>query len=437
MVEDAEVGELLALAAALTGRADGAADLVGEAIAIAGVRSGKDEHGPTLRNLLVQRYLVRRRSALLADPVVPDLSTDLAGISGRLDELSTLQRAALVLSVRERLTQAEIAGVLDRPVAVIGRTLGTAQVALGVSSGEIASALLVRSGRAPEPAQARRAAHQHTRVRARTRRRRGLLVVLAGAIALALTGVTVVVQGGPAYVRSRGEWSYAFDFRVPPGWEVVDRSLSPDHDEMTLHATYGQSPPCIISVSTGGATPAIPAGRELTVDGHPGVVAPGEDHRPGSYLWWTFAPGAAAEINCVAETSDATYLDLAHRIRFRRTTLAVPFDLTRLPADEQVRAVTVGDQTTSAWLVPRGDLDVSEQAVELSVSAEASGPDDRLRLCRNADRVCASSFFPRVPTPDQKNQFEVRSTTLLDRVTLAPDLTDPATWFDARQVIPR
>ncbi len=167
--------ELLALAMALTGRAGASTELVGLVLA-EGDRSSADPDPTTVRNLLVQRFVGRRPDSPVRE-AGPELPVELDRVAQSLDRLSPLQRAVLVLGYRERVTNAEIAGILDRPSATVERSLADAVATLDVAPTEIAATLDALAWQAPEPETVRPAGHRAQRNR-RTRRRR--LATLVG-----------------------------------------------------------------------------------------------------------------------------------------------------------------------------------------------------------------------------------------------------------------
>ncbi len=118
MPNEDELAELLALAMALTGRPGAAAELVGGALASAAGRSTDPEAQTALRNRMVRDYVETRGDSNPTDTGTnadPDLPDELAQVVARLYQLPRRQRACAVLTLRERLTHREIAGLLDRP----------------------------------------------------------------------------------------------------------------------------------------------------------------------------------------------------------------------------------------------------------------------------------------------------------------------------------
>lgn len=453
------MAELLALAMALTGNAGTASDLVGAVLGRSSDGSDGAEPDAALRNRVVHCFVDTRGDPGPVDPV-DDLTAELAAVAARLNRLSRLQRACTVLSVREGITQHEIAGLLDRPVSAVDRAVTGASFALGAPPYVLAATLDAVADRAPTPETARRAGGRFARRRSRSRRR-GLTLLLAVVLIVA-SAVPLVIQTRGPYVRPSGDWSSGFTIRVPDAWEVESRMLAPDRETLILHARHGRSPTCMIRVVREILDP-WPSGRELKVRGRAGVFGKVEQDS-SAFLSWPVGTGATASVICPgpgARPDLAAHLDLADRIRFQQVPVKVPFDLRPVAPLVEVTSLQTAGDTVTAELMLSGEFEPSVTAVQLEMPGDEhpdrattilEGPgattrvydaDETVTVCVdvNGSSACATTTTSTTSTTENLTRYERAARThqlltLLGSVTFAGAPADPDSWFDARQAIP-
>lgn len=449
-----EVPDLLALAMALTGRGASAADLVGQVLApTQRARRGADFTARALRNQVLQRFVERRASLL--DPAEPDLPNELAPIAHALDRLPPLQRAAVVLSYRERATLAETAGVLDRPAASVERSLAAAATIVDATPFEVAATLDALAWRCPDPETVRPAIRRHERrLRTRRRRVRGLVGAVAVAAAAAVVVPTVVIPRQSVDVRNPQEWVLGFDPRAPAGWVVSSRFLQPKSETVELTRS-GSSASCQITARASASPAALPTFyRTAKVRGRPGGFANSSDHDGNLDLVWAYAPGAQASISCsdVAEP-EKVLLQLARQVRFQRQPLKLPFALATLPAgydlqfvghQEKVWAAVLGRRDDWGLIValpsdrPSGQIRESEtiDGRPADVYVDADGVNLCLHVQQQLACLTAQNGFG-AQIGRQGQDALLRAVTQVAQTLRFPsDLPDESTWFDARDALP-
>ncbi|HEY5821755.1 MAG TPA: hypothetical protein VIT20_07255 [Propionibacteriaceae bacterium] len=458
-----QLESLLATAMALTGSAAAASALVGEVVVRARDRRVSvdlDDPGPGLRNLLVQRFVATRDPKMAA----ADDIDDAGGLSDRLVRLSRVQRAIAVLAWRDRLTHAEIAGILDRPVATVSRQLDEAHTGLGAEPYEVAAVLDQLAWSAPEPTTVRAEATAYGRRRRAGRRRvAGLTTVLVAVVALGLTVPTLIVPRlFPTYARTAGDWVYSFDLVLPPGYRIAYRYLTSDTDAAFVVRDGDREGGCSVAVGVAGDV-VVPTERRVDVNGRRGYWGTSEDGEV--QLRWARGKATAAVTCDNGLPSEAQMLELARLVRFRESALLLPFRLDSLPVGLQVSAVGTSrlggpaedDATTGLALGPAdqdagsADGDGDDQVYFEVPHARPEGDDvrsvrvgavealltsegDQYTLCLPSGEAYGCFF---TWNGDGSGRGQVRRLMdLASRTTLTADLDDRSTWWNARDAMP-
>lgn len=455
----------LALAMTLTSRPATATELVGSAAAHRSARIGRSDPAITLRNAVVHQFVGTRRGRTSPTPTDPtpsvDLPAELTALAGRLDQLTPLQRAAVVLSRREQITQAEIAGLLDRPATAVARALAEAEATLDAPTGDLLALLDRLAWAAPEPDQARTATIRTGRQLDRRRRRIGLGVSgLVGALVFAVLASTVIVPRlFPVHVRQSREWASGFVLPPPAGWTTSFHYLQPDRETYAFSAA-DDTDGCSVTAEPAGGVEAGP--EAVRVNGKPGWYGPSREDGARA-ISWRYAPAAVASLQCSPTQSDQWLLAAAQSATFAPNAFPVPYRLTELPAGLALAGVATYplDEPAAGYasalaIAPAGLGEDSEQAIYLSlpgdrpetrnprtirvVGSEAvlATEDGRLTLCVPVQRTNAclqtSAETDDVGSDDQQVR---RLTEIAARVEFAADLDDRGTWFDAREALPR
>lgn len=478
-----QLPKLLATATALTGAPETAADLAGEVLVLARrPRSGVDlvDPEPGLRNLLVIRYAARRPVQPAGPGPVgppgsdgssqPEESDEVAGIIAGLDRLTRPQRAALLLSFRDRLTYAEIAGILDRPVGKVAQSVADAQTQLNATPYAIAAAF-ERLGRfAPEPAEARAAGLRFSRRRKQRRRRVSALVTAAiMVIALAVALPTVILPRlFPPPVRASAEWAFGYRVVPPEGFHVGERFLQRDLDQTYLTDESNSEGGCSIEASAASPVPVAPPGStSVTVNGRPGWIATPEETGTKE-LTWLYAPGAVAKTSCDERVDpEGLLLEIARGVTFTQVPLPLPFRLATLPEGYQVSAVgtslevspgepapvsalllmpmgSVPDEDDGGiYLLMPGDGPEGEGAQKVQVNGKevfVTTQAGIISVCRPEQNTtaCLSASFDTDSATAEASAADVRRLVdLAGELSFATNVSDQSTWIDARESLPR
>lgn len=455
----------LALAMTLTGRPTTAAELVGAAAARRSARTGSSDPATTLRNAVVHQFLGTRLGRPDPAPTDPpeavDLPAELVALAERLDRLTLLQRAAVVLSRRDQITQAEIAGLLDRPASTVSRALAEADARLDAPTGDLLALLDRLAWAAPEPDQARTAAVRAGRQRDRRRHRVGLVVSgLVGAVVFAVLASTVIVPRlFPVPVRQSREWASGFVLPPPAGWTTSFHYLQPDRE---TYALSGADDATSCSVTAEPARAVEASQDAVRVNGKAGWYGPSPDDGSRA-LTWRYATTAVVSLQCSPTQSDQWLLELARTATFALAPFPVPYRLTGLPTGLVLAGVAsypledAADGSASALAIaPAGTGEESEQAIYLSLPGdrpETRNPrtirvkgseavlateDGLLSLCLPVQRTNAClQTSAEVEGVDGDDRQVQRLTEIAARVEFAGDVNDPATWFDGREALPR
>lgn len=463
---------------ALTGEAASAAELVGEVMVVAGRRRGAvdlADPGPGLRDQLVARWVVSRpRRAVDPAPTgepgeVTGERDEIEAVVAGLDRLTRPQRAALLLSFRDRLTYAEIASILDRPVAAVGPAVAKAQTQLDASPYAIAAAFDQLSRAAPDPAEARAAAVRFAR-RLGIRRRR--VSVLGGTAVVALTlavALPTVVWPRlfPVPVRATGEWAYGYQVAAPAGFHISERFVERTRDSAYLVDDANPEQGCTIEAAVARPTPSVtPGGSAVKVNGRPGWITE-SDQTQDKTLSWSYAPQAVATVSCEDRTNPEPLLQqLAAGLTFAPVELSLPFRLSGLPEGYEVSAVgtseqlSVGDPqpATGLLLAPIGAAENEEGGIFLllpsdrpedggedqevlvnGTKAALRAGDGAITLCLPVQNVvaCLSTSTSAARSEAKPPEPDVRRLiAVAESVSFAANLNDRTTWFDARDALP-
>ena len=177
----------------------------------------------------------RKRRIWLSETGMERVPEELRAVVAAYDQLPKLQRAVLMLSYLEGITNAEIAGIVDRSAARVRLELDRGLAAIGGDPYSVRAALDIASWHLPAPAEVTRAFQRHARTRARRRRRIGLAGVAVGTLAAVLLTVSAVHR---PYVEPRqaGVWTFSHTVRTLPGWSVQSRTVEREWETTTLRA---------------------------------------------------------------------------------------------------------------------------------------------------------------------------------------------------------
>jgi hypothetical protein len=461
------------LAAALVDRPADAAALLGAGYADLRRRPKALNRDPdtAVRDLVLQRFLARRRPAPARAPDAPavdpgPLPADLTEIADRLNRLSPVQRAVLVLIRWSGLTHAEVAGLMERPLNAVGRVLGECDRLLGADPYAVRATLERLSWRVPGLTDVRAAAHRAERLTAR-RRRRIRLALVAGALGLiVLAAVPVTRASIPLHTRSAGEWAYGLQISPPPGWQINTHVVGVDQEYLQLTTDTETETGCQIR-ATLPSTPqrlrpdALSAPENVWISGRRAVYS--DDGRAGPEVRWTYRQEAHVSVSCGRRDGGRELtLQMARLVRFEETPLLLPFAFPPLPAG--VRPVFVGfyeGQTLA--VLGRGDGQ-PRNAADLFLQIEFPGsrpPPQAESVTINGSRatvaVDGAAVTLCLPAQDQfvclvsesegdRTTAERRAAVRASRTSLvqvarglriADPVADRARWFDARESFPR
>jgi len=143
------------------------ADLAGVVLVAAGQRwSALVESPADLRELTVGTFLQTSQAPEAVRDGVERVPEELRTVLAAYDRLPKLQRAVLMLSYLEGVTNTEIAGIVDRTAARVRLELDHGLAAVGGDPYSVRAALDIATWHLPAPAEATRAFQQHARTRA-------------------------------------------------------------------------------------------------------------------------------------------------------------------------------------------------------------------------------------------------------------------------------
>jgi hypothetical protein len=439
---------------------DDPAVLAAEVMVVAGTRwPSLADSQPELRRLTFQTFL-RRSGRRRGYGPMSALAADQA--SAGLRRLTPLQRALVVLSCLDRLTQAEIAGLLDRPMAAVRRELDQAFRVLGADAATVGEQLSRLTWNPPEESEVRRLAHRLSFQATRRRRHRGLLAATAVAVVAALIVTTSLLSRPRVIVRADGEWVFTHRLEPVSGWQVRARTVARDWEATELWPQDDDSPSsCTFELGAPGSlwwSVSLPqTGTSVTVTGRRGIFGQANDvDDADAVLWWRYTTDVVAAISCdqVAEPEELMRA-LADRVRFGIEPVLLPYRLSDLPASYRVVWINelMNPATTTVSLSPAGRQD--EVAVRIihpstDVTSGLSGSrtgdpryteTEEAALCQPFDRsnVCVEVEVPidhSVSMGSQRSRLQALDQTAKGLV-LSRSPSDRSTWFDARAALPR
>ena len=289
------------------------------------------------------------------------------------------------------------------------------------------------------------------------RRRSTLLATAALVAASACSGpgglLTPPLDQGPV----RATWQLGH--RIPPssGLRVVARSVTRWEETTSVRLIPDDQDGCSVSWHPDGSYgPENMLGEQVPAEvaGRPGVRD--GDGAEGPYLMWQ-PPGrdAWASVTCYPVEDPAVHLRVAEAVVWEPSSLALPFDLTALPAAYGVQAITSDLRTGRSDVQIAPPLGSSPADAGLLLSFDdpfAGGParpvqiggrsatltEDprwpRLCLLEQGHRVCVGAESSDTgPYPDRSAEVP----TLLavaEALRFPADLDDRSTWFPAEDV---
>jgi hypothetical protein len=430
-IDPDDLASLGGLAAALAGDREGAARLVGQAVA-AFERRRRTPEGSALRDLLVECYLRQRRVPV--PPPAEDPPDELGEVVARLGGLSPFERAALVLLRLEGLPLAEVAAVLDSSAANVRRRATEAEARLAVDRLTLRAALETLSWRTPDAAAVAAARFRAQQAATRRRGRQRILGLALGLVLLAALVVPTVRMLQPLPVRTAGDWVLGLELDPPPGWTTDLHAVTPDQEILQL---TGDSESC-------RAVASLPsAAEEERVDEPVRTERAWVGGRPVRYsdgeVRWSYGEGGEVTLTCT-DQDRAGLLALAERFRFSTgRPFSLPFALRRLPDGLRLVGAGYQDQMPVVALA-RHRFD----AFVLVTATDAEPTGSRVTLDGVDYRLEADLFSRRLcrPAPSVSVCVEVRDNdtalpnAVIQNIDAAPDLQDRSTWFDARAALP-
>jgi len=411
-----------------------------------------------LRELTVRTFLQPRHAPDLAvrDGIerVPD---GLRAVVAAFDQLPKLQRAVLMLSYLEGVTYAEIAGIVDRPAARVRIEVDRGLAAAGGDPYSVRAALDIASWHQPAPAEVSRAFQRQSRARASRRRRIGLVGVAVGTLAAVL--LTVSGMHRP-YVEPRqaGVWTFSHTVRTLPGWSLRSRTVERDWETTILRAEPPGTGRCSVAVGASGATWVRQLPRRPTkvrVGTRSAFYA--ERVWPnggGAMLWWEYSDAALVIIECGDLAAPREVMPkLANRVALATEPILLPYRIRSLPRHYEVSSVVRGLVSNSTVIyLARNDYPEGIQHISirypagLPMSGNYSSFVPRYANGRHAavcrpfadSHVCVRG---ELTTPGRVDIGAQRGAlAVIDRIAanleFAPNATDTASWYDARQALP-
>lgn len=448
--------DLARLAAALAGGPDAAARLLGATLAAGPVRYLADESD--LRELLVQKYL-RTPPAAAAAAAPEELDDERRVVAERLARLSPVDRAAVVLVRLTGLTLAEVAGLLEISPTALRRRLDGAESTVAADPFVLRATLEALSWRVPAPESVAAARFRAEQAADRRRGRRRLLALVLGLVIVAAVAVPTVEALRPLPSRTAGEWVFGLTVEPSPGWTVDLHAVSADQEFLTI--TTAEAGQCQLHAALPSAprddrVEAPARSDRIWVNGKPAAYS--AEYIEGAGVRWPYGDGGQVTLVCGDRQDRQAILDVARRVRFSAgDRLALPVALGRLPDGFRVGGTGYLDDSPAILLISGpgladADVDarilvtVSADSAELaghtvvtnSVTLKVITLDREVRVCRAAQSptVCAAIGRGR-PTARATEEATRRVVEVMRTLRVAPDLTDRATWFDAREALPR
>lgn len=291
------------------------------------------------------------------------------------------------------------------------------------------------------------------------RRRRGTVLAAAAVVALAgcglgTTGLPEPGPGPPQVLRT--DWQLGHRIPASSGLRVVSRSVSA-YQEATRVAREGDGPQdgCAVSAYPAGSYgPENRVGEKVAVRvaGRPGVRdGAGAE---GPYLMWQQPDQSWAEVSCYPDEDLAVLTRIAEAVVWKSSSIALPFDLTALPAGYGVHSIDsdVGTGATSVRVGPPTGEDAAQPLLVSFDGPFGSGPgrpvdvggrtatlseDARnpgLCFVEQGHQVCVGAE-PSDTGPYPDRSAEVPTVLALAAALRFPaDLDDRSSWFPAEDV---
>jgi hypothetical protein len=456
-VQADELADLLRWCAALS---TNPADLAGAVLLAAGQRWSALVDSPAdVRELTVKTFL---ETGQTREPAVRDglkrVPEELRAVVAAYDQLPKLQRAVLMLSYLEGVTNAEIAGIVDRSAARVRRELDRGLATLGGDPYSVRAALDIASWHPPTPAEVSRAFQQYTSRRAGRRHRIGLVGVAVGTLAAVLLTVSAVHR---PYVEPRqpGVWTFSHTVRSLPGWSIGSRTVERQWETTTLRAESPASARCSVAVGASGATwvrRLPPHSTNVRVGTRSAFYA--ERVWPnggGAMLWWEYADDAWVIIECGDLTAPHEVLPkLGRGVALAVEPILLPYRVRSVPRHYEVTSVVKGlvSHSTVTYLTRN---DYPEGMMQISIRYPAGLPRYGVNYTSLISRYTSGRYTAvcrpfgdshicvrgELSTPERVDiAAQPGALAVVDRIAsnleFAPSATDLTGWFDARQALP-
>ncbi|GAA1844972.1 hypothetical protein ACFFOM_14020 [Microlunatus capsulatus] len=253
---------------------------------------------------------------------------------------------------------------------------------------------------------------------------------------------------------ARTSWQLGHRVPASSGLRVLARSASGYSDATQLALDAGGQDTCSVSWYPAGTYgPENKVGEQVPVevDGRPGVRAGAGAE--GGYLMWQRPDASWAEVSCYPDESPATHRRVAEAVVWEPTSMALPFDLERLPAGYGPESVEV-DVVTGATTVRLGpgplaadgglvlSFDGSSaptggRPVTVGGRAATQGEDARFPwvcLLEQGHRVCvAVDSSDTGPYPDRSGEVPALL-AVAEALRFPADLDDRSSWTTAEDV---
>jgi DNA-directed RNA polymerase specialized sigma24 family protein len=453
-----ELADLLRWCAALS---TDPADLAGLVLVAAGQRWSALVDSPAdLRELTVRTFLQTSQAPGLASRKgIERIPEELRTVLVAYDRLPKLQRAVLMLSYLEGVTNTEIAGIVDRTVARARLELDHGLAAVGGDPYSVRAALDIATWQLVAPAEVTRAFQRHARTRARRRRRIGVAGVAVGTVAAVLLSVSAVHRPH-IEPRQAGVWAFSHTVRPLPGWSIRSRTIEHHWETTILRTDSPHTGRCSVAVGSSGATWVRRLPRQPTkirVGATRSAFYADRVWRSGggAMLWWEYSDAAFVIIECGNLAAPREVLPkLASRVVLSGEPILLPYRVRSAPSRYQVSSITEGfvSNSTVAYLTRN---DYPEGLLQISIRYPASLPmygvnysslmphyalGKYIAACRpfGDSHICVRADLPTRNFLNVTDQPGVMA--VLDRIVsnleLAPSATDLGVWFDAREALP-
>jgi len=288
------------------------------------------------------------------------------------------------------------------------------------------------------------------------------------ALAVAVTTFLVNRAVAPAGQRVKGNWNLIHRVELPPGWEVRNQAVTADSESSTVAerpSATGDVTSCRVEVFAAGRadpTAARDNRRPVTVNGRRGYWADDSSIETGG-LSWEYRPGAFALVSCGG--SQAEDLAIAERVRFEAVPVRLPFRLRSMPPGYEAATLAPALTSSEGTLLGGVQFRAKEDSTEprsFSVLLRPGRTDPQpgvpgwesetiagrpavlyardARLCLNLERHTACvEASPGDPEDLTRSLWAAGRRELLvdvaERLVLAEDLDDPATWWPANRAL--